>query len=76
MQNNHEKRLDPRFTGLVYGLRKNNRMYALSIEAAEELSRNDHMSAQYSAEMWEEFWRELNLEWYHSQGLDAHQDSV
>jgi hypothetical protein len=51
-------------------------MYALSVEAAEELARNDHMSAQYSPSMWEEFWRELNLEWYHAQGLDGDWDRV
>ena len=77
MDNKKKYSTDPRFLGLSYGLRKNNRStYAFSISASQELFHNDSLSAQYTKEMWDEFWRELVSEYYHSLGLDRLVDGV
>jgi len=58
---------DYRFNFTVAYLRATeDKRYAYSLEASEELSRNDQMSAQYSEEMWEEFYEELKREWEHN----------
>jgi len=62
-----EKFKDYRFNITVAYLRAvEDKQYAYSLEASEELSRNDKMSAQYSEQMWEEFYGELKREWDHN----------
>lgn len=61
---------DYRFDALVHGLRKQKEIYAFSVQASEELSRNDAMSAEYTDDMHEDFWRELENE-YRAEQADS-----
>lgn len=54
---------DYRFDMQAYALRKeNSKVYALSRQASEDLRGNSQGPEEYSEDMWDDFWAELNKE--------------
>lgn len=54
---------DYRFDALVHGLRRYDKRYAYSLAASEELRINDEIAADYTPEMHDDFWSELEKEY-------------